>query len=78
VTRFRVRNEFATVDVALEEVPWGAVLKISDARTGLSVELDALEVEALTSLSTRDRQVLVNRSAGTLRRTRLRAEGETQ
>jgi hypothetical protein len=74
MSKFRVRNEFAAVDVSLEEVPWGTVLSITDARTGLSIQLDALEVEALTSLSSRDREVLVNRSAGSLRRSHLRAE----
>jgi hypothetical protein len=75
MSKFRVRNEFAAVDVSLEEVPWGSVLAITDARTGLSIRLDALEVEALTSLSQREREVLVNRSAGSLRRNHLRSEG---
>lgn len=75
MTNFRVRNEFAAVDVSLEEVPWGVVLSITDARTGLSIKLDALEAEALTALSPKDREVLVHRSAGGLRRTHLRAEG---
>jgi hypothetical protein len=75
VSSFRLRNEFAAVDIALEQVPWGAVLSVTDARTGLTVQLDALEVEALTTLSARDREVLVNRSAGSLRRAHLRAEG---
>lgn len=74
MTKFRVRNEFAAVDVSLEEVPWGTVLSLTDARTGLNIRLDALEVEALTTLSRRDLEVLVNRSAGGLRRSRLSTE----
>lgn len=65
---FRIANEFAAVDVACREVAWGAALEIVDARTGLSIQLDALEVEALTSLSASDREALVNRSAGPLTR----------
>lgn len=65
---FRIANEFAAVDVEVVNVPWGVVLQITDARTGVSVQLDALEVEALTSLDKQDREVLVYRSAGPLRR----------
>lgn len=73
--RFRVANEFAAVDVALREVPWGTVLEVTDARTGITVQLDALEAEALTTLDRAERDVLVNRSAGRLRRSNLRLEG---
>ena len=66
--KFRIANEFAAVDVRLCRVPWGTVLELTDARTGLSVRLDALEVEALTSLDQQDREALVYRSAGGLRR----------
>ena len=64
----RVANEFAAVDIEVVNVPWGLVLQVTDARTGVSVQLDALEVEALTSLDKQDREVLVYRSAGPLRR----------
>lgn len=52
----------------LYTVPWGTALAITDARTGLTVQLDALEVESLTTLDRADRDVLVNRSAGSLKR----------
>jgi hypothetical protein len=65
---FRVANEFAAVDVRRREVPWGVVLELTDARTGLTVRLDALEVEALTSLDRSEREALIYRSAGPLRR----------
>jgi hypothetical protein len=68
MTKFRVANEFAAVDVELHTVPWGTALAITDARTGLTIQLDALEVEALTTLNRADRDVLVNRSAGSLKR----------
>lgn len=66
--RFRLANEFATVDIELCPVPHGAVLQVTDARTGISVRLDALEVQALTGLDRRDLDELVNWSAGGLRR----------
>ncbi len=65
---FRIENEFAAVDVRRREVPWGVVLELTDARTGLTVRLDALEVEALTSLDRGEREALIYRSAGPLRR----------
>jgi hypothetical protein len=65
---FRVATEFAAVDVRRREVPWGVVLELTDARTGLTVRLDALEVEALTSLDRSEREALIYRSAGPLRR----------
>ena len=68
MTKFRVANEFAAVDVELRPVPWGTALAITDARTGITIQLDALEVEALTTLDRAEREVLVNRSAGNLRR----------
>jgi hypothetical protein len=68
MTKFRVANEFAAVDVELHPVPWGTALAITDARTGVTILLDALEVEALTTMDRRDREVLVNRSAGNLKR----------
>lgn len=68
MTKFRIANEFAAVDVEFQHVPWGAVLAVTDARTGITIQLDALEVEALTTLDRGDREVLVNRSAGGLKR----------
>ncbi len=65
----RVENEFAAVDLAVVEVPWGKVLRITDARTGLEVELDALALEALTRLVEADVEALVYTSAGRLTRT---------
>lgn len=72
--RFRVANEFAAVDIVVRDVPWGTVLELTDARTGITVQLDALEAEALTTLDRAERDVLVNRSAGRLRRSNLRLE----
>lgn len=64
----RIANEFAAVDVSRREMPWGVALEVVDARTGITIHLDALEVEALTTLTKLDREALVNRSAGNLRR----------
>ena len=70
MTKFRISNEFATVDVSYRKLPWGNALELIDARTGLGVHLDALEIEALTSLDITDREALVDWSAGNLRRMR--------
>lgn len=75
--KFRIANEFAAVDVRRKEVAWGNALEIKDARTGITIYLDALEVEALTTLSKADREALINRSAGQLRRQRPDAEEDT-
>ncbi|MCU1614494.1 MAG: hypothetical protein JWO98_2034, partial [Frankiales bacterium] len=48
---------------------------VTDARTGITVQLDALEAEALTTLDRGERDVLVNRSAGRLRRSDPGLEG---
>jgi hypothetical protein len=43
-----VRNEFAVVDVRVEERGGSTVLVIENATEGASIALDALELEALT------------------------------
>ena len=45
--RLVVENEFASVLVEAYEAPTGRRLKITDARSGVSVLLDALELESL-------------------------------
>ena len=62
----RVQNEFAAVDIEVIDVPSGRVLRIADARTGLEITLDALEIEALTRLRKADLEQLVYTSAGPL------------
>lgn len=75
--KFRIANEFAAVDVRRLDVAWGNALEIKDARTGITTRLDALEVEALTTLSRAERDALINRTAGDLvRRQRNAEEGE--
>lgn len=71
---FRIANEFAAVDVRRQYVAWGHALEIKDARTGITIHLDALEVEALTTLSKPEREALINQSAGQLKRQRLALE----
>ena len=46
-----VRNEFAVVEVRVEERGTSTVLVIEDACEGAAVVLDALELEALTRTS---------------------------
>lgn len=46
----RVSNEFAFVDVEVRRTHGGTVLHIRDLQTGADIELDALELEALTRL----------------------------
>jgi hypothetical protein len=48
--RFLLRNEFATVEVSLDETANGPRLLIRDLETGRHVHLDALEVESLTRM----------------------------
>lgn len=62
MTRFRVANEFATVDIRLQPVASGVVLEFTDPQSGTCVWLDALELEALTRLSLADRRALVDPS----------------
>lgn len=68
MTQWRIQNEYATADLNLVQVPWGMLLEIRDAKTGITVQLDALEVEALTGLTMEEREALVYRSGGALSR----------
>jgi hypothetical protein len=63
-TRLRVANEFATVDVRLQQVPSGVVLEVYDPQSGAAIWLDALELEALTRLRVDQRRDLVDPSGG--------------
>lgn len=58
--RMRLDNEFATVD--LELMRGGQILRVTDSRTGLYIDLDPLEVEALTRLGPDDLDLLVSPS----------------
>jgi hypothetical protein len=49
--RLLLRNEFATVEVSLDETANGPRLLIRDLETGRQACLDALEVESLTRMS---------------------------
>jgi hypothetical protein len=49
--RLVLRNEFATVEVMLDETANGPRLLVRDLETGRQVHLDALEVESLTRMS---------------------------
>jgi hypothetical protein len=49
-----LRNEFALVEVRVEDAGSGPALRIRDAETDRSILLDALELEALTRLSHND------------------------
>lgn len=62
--RLRVTNEFATVDVRLQQVSSGVVLEIFDPQSGAGIWLDALELEALTRLTVDQRRDLVDPSGG--------------
>ncbi|MBO0707295.1 MAG: dihydrodiol dehydrogenase [Candidatus Dormibacteraeota bacterium] len=46
-----VRNEFAVVEVSVQERGGSTVLVIENATEGASIALDALELEALTRTS---------------------------
>lgn len=43
-----IRNEFAAVEVCVNEVHHGSSLKIRDLRSGTEIDLDALELESFT------------------------------
>lgn len=49
--RLVLRNEFATVEVLLDETANGPRLLVRDLETGRQVHLDALEVASLTRMS---------------------------
>jgi hypothetical protein len=48
--RLLLRNEFATVEVSLDETANGPRLLVRDLETGREALLDALEVESLTRM----------------------------
>ena len=48
--RLVLRNEFATVEVLLDETANGPRLLVRDLETARQVHLDALEVESLTRM----------------------------
>lgn len=62
-----IRNEFAVVEVNLDESANGPRLCIRDVRTGASIYLDPLELEALTRRSHQDLTQLVNPAYGSVR-----------
>jgi hypothetical protein len=49
--RLVLHNEFATVEVLLDETANGPRLLVRDLETGQQVHLDALEVESLTRMT---------------------------
>ena len=61
-----VANEFAEVTVRRMDTRNGSRLLISSPRTGRSISLDALEVEALTRQNTRTLTAMVANSQGPL------------
>jgi hypothetical protein len=69
-----VANEFAEVVVRRVDTRNGSRLLISAPRTGRSISLDALELEALTRQNTRTLAAMVGNSEGPL----LPDEGEPQ
>jgi hypothetical protein len=69
-----VANEFAEVTVRRVDTRNGSRLLISAPRTGRSISLDALELEALTRQNTRTLAAMVGNSEGPL----LPDDGEAQ
>jgi hypothetical protein len=63
---FTVANEFAEVEVRRVDTRNGTRLLISAPRTGRSISLDALELEALTRQNTRTLAAMVGNSEGPL------------
>ncbi|OBI27931.1 dihydrodiol dehydrogenase [Mycobacterium sp. E2238] len=57
-----VANEFAEVEVRREDTRNGSRLLISAPRTGRSISLDALELEALTWQNSRTLEAMVGNS----------------
>jgi hypothetical protein len=60
-----VRNEFAMVEVSLDEQAHDPRLRIRDRQTGRTVHLDALELEALTRVGHGDLRALLDPSGPT-------------
>lgn len=61
-----VANEFAEVEVRRVDTRNGSRLLISSPRTGRSISLDALELEALTRQNARTLTAMVGNSGGPL------------
>ncbi|UXA08908.1 dihydrodiol dehydrogenase [Mycobacterium sp. SMC-2] len=61
-----VANEFAEVEVRRMDTRNGSRLLISAPRTGQSISLDALELEALTRQNTRTLAAMVGNPEGPL------------
>ncbi|MCV7380231.1 dihydrodiol dehydrogenase [Mycobacterium alsense] len=61
-----VANEFAEVEVRRIDTRNGSRLEITAPRTGRSISLDALELEALTRQNTRTLAAMVGNSEGPL------------
>jgi hypothetical protein len=61
-----IANEFAEVQVRRVDTRNGSRLLISAPKTGRSITLDALEVEALTRQNTRTLAAMVGNSEGPL------------
>lgn len=61
-----IANEFAEVEVRRVDTRNGSRLLISAPRTGRSISLDALELEALTRQNTRTLAAMVGNSEGPL------------
>lgn len=69
-----IANEFAEVEVRRLDTRNGSRLLVSAPRTGRSISLDTLELEALTRQNTRTLAAMVGNSEGPL----LPDEGEPQ
>ncbi|MDA8269935.1 MAG: hypothetical protein M0Z39_00795 [Actinomycetota bacterium] len=55
-----IKNEFASVEITIDEAACNQMLKIRDLRSGSEVELDALELEAFTRTSHRQFETFVD------------------
>ena len=56
----QIKNEFAIVDLHVQETYGGTLLQIRDIQRGTTITLDALELEALTRLRHADFGALVD------------------
>ena len=55
-----IRNEFASVEVSVDETSGAKALRITDLRSGSKIELDSLELEALTRITHRHLEPFVD------------------
>ncbi len=55
-----IKNEFAAVEITVDDAGCSQMLKIRDLRSGSEVELDALELEAFTRTSHRQFETFVD------------------